>query len=245
MTLKFFTGVSILILAATIAAWVVSGLKPWSMSVEFDKIDSHGHYTYGVGEGTWQIRWDAGENGPGWWISGDSRALDIRPFYSFFEWRIGWWKIVLLWLVVPLWGYTPWRSIGYEIPTGKIPPYEWLLYKSGTRLVSRWQEIKSILPTHCVAAYLTGAVLVLVIVVQQGIPRDPDSVLWILSLWALAPLTVPLALLDFWLEEPDGFSLFWWEIYLLILFTLYIRRTNRIICSRVFTPSAESPPARP
>jgi len=47
----------------------------------------------------------------GWRIASDRGILHIEPFYSFFYWDTPYWKLFLLWFVVPARWFVPWHSL--------------------------------------------------------------------------------------------------------------------------------------
>jgi hypothetical protein len=240
---NLLTGVAILLAVGTAFAWFLSSKHPWSTCVEFVNLDAHGRF--GTRNATWQIRWFKTNGEPytswAWSISGDEDKLDVEPRYSFYEWKIPWWKIILLWLVVPILRFSPWRSIGcantkLEDARG---PYEWLLFKSTNRLVPRGRDIKNVLVAHCLASYLTALVIAIFLGFQLLIHDvgevgfDRNDIMIIAMLFFLAPLTVPCSLLTSMLYRIDPLSVGIAGIYLIAGFAWYLRRTNRLIAIQI------------
>jgi hypothetical protein len=122
---RSLTAISILFFLATATAWVLSCRNPWGTILAIEKLDSKGYQVWPKDNGSWQIVLT--HRAPvisdlAWDVGGDPWQLDIRMLYSFFEWHVYWWRLLLLWLVVPVLQITPWRSFRFKQSTGAIRP---------------------------------------------------------------------------------------------------------------------------
>jgi hypothetical protein len=88
---------SLLLFGVSLLFWVLSYAKPWRANITASgKIDPYS--------------WSNEREEAGWNVFSEFGYIDIRPFYSFFEWNIPYWKPVLLGLILPFYRF-PWQSI--------------------------------------------------------------------------------------------------------------------------------------
>ena len=209
--------ISLLLATATVAAWIVSWRHPWRYDLEFATMGPRGGELPGS-------EW-------GWYILGDSRMIDISPRYSFFEWKLVWWRLMLLWLCYPMWRYLPWRKLGLA-NDGDTSKFRWLLFKPLPRLVLRRQDLRNLLISHCKTSYIIMAITCVLVSAMITFDRPYDWEAWLLlaGYFALAPLTVLWQISSaFMTYDPDAIGFMTCLLYLIGISIVYLRRTNLII----------------
>jgi hypothetical protein len=78
--------ISLLLFFSTIFIWIGSYISPWYKDVEWDRVGPRGGI---IVEGDWL-----------WHLGSYRGRLDIVPDNSFFEWKISYWKVALIWALV-------------------------------------------------------------------------------------------------------------------------------------------------
>jgi hypothetical protein len=87
--------ISLLLCLLALLLWVASYNAPWSRRIPLDgHIRPNGNFEDDV---TW-----------GFNVSSAEGVLDITPFFSFFEWRIPYWKLLALFSLL-FWRFFPWH----------------------------------------------------------------------------------------------------------------------------------------
>lgn len=85
------TVLSLLLCVTTAAIWVRSFQSPWARSID-GGFTGHRGPNGGIEDGT----------ETGWHLSSDSGLLRIVPYYSFYYWDTPYWKLVAVWLLLPI-----------------------------------------------------------------------------------------------------------------------------------------------
>jgi hypothetical protein len=231
------TVLSLLLCVATAGAWVWSAQHPVSTLFEVNKIGPHGGSVAADGPGKWHFV--SGQHEPisdwGIYIDVDRDGLDIRPFSSFYEWTIPWWRLILLWLIIPCLRIWPRRRAGTSTITEdraqpRLNRWGWVLRQSAACSVSYSQEARTVVIAHFVSSYVLAAFYVIVIAVQNP-GYFGYAGLRIVFSSLLAPITAPLFLLLI-LQQSDqllGIETAFCAAYLIPLFAVYIWLTNRVI----------------
>jgi|GEM_PF-3825901 len=233
------TAISLLLAAVTVAAWVQSARNPWMTELEHSEAGPHGFRFNRVQ----YLR-----------ISGDEQMLDVYPIGTFDEWKIPWWRLILLWLCYPMWRYLPWRRLGLT-NNGDTAEGRWIFFKPRPRLLSLRDDFLNLLIVHCKASYIVIAILMLYVVPMTFGDRDQMGEWLVFSgYFALAPLTtVGFVLSIFMGGDRDGLSFAVSLFYILAVSIGYLRRTNRTVNRRVrpsdrggiFGIAKEEPPPQP
>ena len=235
--------ISLALLAATIAAWIYFAIHPWSGSLQFvhygprsyiNPADAHGHWALIQDQDS-----EIGDQDCAWQISLDQRSFHISPLNSFYYWKIGWWKFLLLWLVPTLLRYLPWRTprqASQANLSSQATRWGWLLHGPPAGRLPWRSELKNIAIAHCQAAYSAMTLWGVACLVENWFAPVPDSdrseLLIFGAIFALAPVTAP-ALLLLVLQEPPlellNFATVASLAYLCALLGIYFRRTNRLL----------------
>jgi hypothetical protein len=218
--LNGLTALSLLLSAATIAAWIFSCQHPWQASVEFDKFaPNNGGYTFSTEPGTWRVFWNERQRFYGGWggyVSADAGTLKIESYTPGGPgWDNGWGKFLLIWLFLPLW-----RSVPRQAESTPSSTWQWLMRRPPIRVVSLLQELYSIFLASSLASYLVAWLM--------GIEWAGDGfgTPWEL-LWA--PLMIPPDILNP-LGNPTSLHLgILVSSYLGAMLAFYIWRTNSLI----------------
>jgi hypothetical protein len=93
--LNVLAAVSLVMLVAVVGMWASSYLYPFQKEVEvFAPIGPNG----GIVASGWA-----------WWVTSQDGRLDIRPRYSFYEWNITYWKLLLASAILPARRFVPRR----------------------------------------------------------------------------------------------------------------------------------------
>jgi len=89
---------SLMLLVISVTLWILSYALPWRANVESSGIiDPYG--------------FEFESESLGWNVISEYGKLDIRPFYSFFEWNIPYWKPAVLGLILPCYFFFPWQYL--------------------------------------------------------------------------------------------------------------------------------------
>ena len=87
---------SLLLGATTVVLWIQSYELPGMMTIDLESVGPHGGNELGS-------EW-------GWYVESQDGYLDIRPRYSFFEWKIAYWKLLTLAVILLVYPHVPWAS---------------------------------------------------------------------------------------------------------------------------------------
>jgi hypothetical protein len=88
--------ISLVLCFMTIAMWVKSYGSPWVRVIPLNgHIRPNGNYEDDV---TW-----------GYDVRSYDGVIDVTPFYSFYEWKTPYWKLVILFSFLPLRRFIPWQ----------------------------------------------------------------------------------------------------------------------------------------
>jgi hypothetical protein len=89
-------GVTLLLFLATLGLWIESYRAPWMQRIPLNgHVRPNGNYEDDV---TW-----------GYDVQSSNGILDITPFFSFFEWKTPYWKLALLFSLLPMRRFVPWK----------------------------------------------------------------------------------------------------------------------------------------
>jgi hypothetical protein len=235
--LNAITVLSVLLCLTTVGAWIFSGENPWSVFFQYNALGSHDAIAAARGMGHWRVLWtqDRALDGDwGWRVSADGRYFDAEFGYWAFDWETPWWKLILLWLVLPFLRFAPWRSskpasdVGGPDPSSKLSRWGRPFRGPPIHPIPGHDEIKNIAVAYCLAAYMVAAIMAVVALVEN-IPADGALIFTIMWIEVLAPIAVPIVLLLL-SDNPEAAQVFittMWASYLLFFLAIYLWRANR------------------